>query len=281
MGRGGEKRSPHLVHGTMPLALDRDTGFLRFADLGPDGPEDCIASVEALPDAEIDLIVFHQSSDLAIWRKGVMEVGGNAIETVVPPVNHPRFLLLIRHDRPGRPGQTIDEAIALRHVTDGLVPANVAAIGKEARDQAANRWKRAKAMEAFEKEWAEETATVEATPGFTVDRPHSASCGSLSFSYDAPGEIKGLGPRFTVTRTSGGGYEATWSLGALHVYVDIWDRVDEEASGRGITRDGTRFSCRMANLDGEWLAFLAQSAAALDRAAKPRPQTGPDRQPRT
>jgi len=149
------------IHGTLPLVPDPGSpAGVRFAVPGRDGPADCARVPAELPDAEMTLRFFAKGEEIAPYAAALAEHGGNAFACVAAPGCHAfQALLVVRHDRPRRPGATLDEAVA------SSVPAGAAAAWGQARARAFEGARAARARSSLAERWAPHAAAVDAVPG--------------------------------------------------------------------------------------------------------------------
>ena len=120
----GMRRStePHIpdpyadlsVHGTLPLAADpTDPCGVRFARLGRDAPDDCLADPAALPEAELTIHAFVGSEARDLYVEALREHAGNAVRWTVSEPRAPALALVARFDRPRSVGATLRDAVRL------------------------------------------------------------------------------------------------------------------------------------------------------------------------
>lgn len=252
------------VHGILPLAVDAESGRLRFARLGDEPGSECVLSAAGLPQAQVDLFVFNGTRDLENWRDGVLEVAGNRVEVILPDVRWPQAALLVRHDLPARPGSAVGEAVRLR-LAPGMGPKKAADIGAGMRAERLKDWMRERVEADFRKEWKDEIAALAAVPRAS---DVSRRDGGVAFSLTPEGEILGVGPSFCLTR-DGDGYLASWKIEAFRLDGEALDRADAAAAEVGALRDGRTVRMRIpAPLVPEKVIRLGEAAAAVAEAVE-------------
>lgn len=108
--------APCCLHGTLPLVRDEgEAAGYRFARIGQDPPDACIADPTDLPAGELSLRTFRSASEAEAYAAALAEHGGNAFTSLVSPVaaGVEPILLVIRHDREREAAATLDEAVRL------------------------------------------------------------------------------------------------------------------------------------------------------------------------
>lgn len=236
------------VHGLWPLVADREApGGLRFAELGRDRPDDCVASVDALPDMDIALHTFRTVDVRAAWAAAAREFGGNAV-LVVPGPHAPnaafQTALVMRFDRDRNPGASLGEAVGLRRdleaAPNGSQHPDVAAVGAAWRrtylDRASENAQRA----AWNETWRSEIAVLDGSQ--RLGRIRSAPAGNrLPFEIDPPFGMKG-----SIRKTHEG----------VRIVLDT----------RGLERLGARTTARLG-------ASPSRRVAGTLRTRRPSPST--------
>lgn len=108
--------APYCLHGTLPLVRDEgEASGYRFARVGQDPVEDCIADPADLPAGELTLRTFGSAAEAEGYAAALAEHGGNAFTSLLSPQHPatPPFLLVVRHDRERERAATLDEAVRL------------------------------------------------------------------------------------------------------------------------------------------------------------------------
>lgn len=265
--RLAEAYAPVSLHGVLPLVLDPEGGSLRFARLGEERPEDCLADGDKLPDAQADLFVFRDSGSLAHWRAGILEVSGNTAEVVLPETRWPRAALLVRHDRPARSG-SLEEAVPLRLSLGGTPGAQAAAaLGRDIRRDWLRIWLNERDEKAFLSAWAAEISALRRIPEADVEgrRPGSED---LSFTLAKESGFRGIGPSFRLSRRQEGGYMASWKIEAVCLDDAAGRRVDEAAAALGACRRGLELNMEIASLSRDNVLRLRDVNDAVCAAAR-------------
>lgn len=106
----------HCLHGTLPLVRDeREPSGYRFARIGQDPPDICIATPADLPAGELSLRAFRSQVEAEAYASALADHGGNTFTALVSPAvaGAEPFLLVIRHDRDREAAVTLDEAVRL------------------------------------------------------------------------------------------------------------------------------------------------------------------------
>lgn len=262
------------LHGTLPLTLDPATGALRFGLPGRDLPSAFVTGPEDLPEARIELLAFPDGRTMHAWLAGFRENQPNGAETVIPDVDWPWFLLLVRHDLDPLPGDTLNEAAPLRFPTDpGMTPKSVAQKGTETFARETAKARRAAAEANVREGWKAEIAAFDGHPAMQADVTASARNANAFLSVSvSTGDILGIGPSVEITRTGHGGYLARWRWIPLGRESEAERAVrDELAKDNGVERDGSRFSLFMPSLDRAWLDRLHRAASDVDNAKEAAP----------
>lgn len=112
----GDAYAPYCLHGTLPLVRDEgEASGYRFARIGRDPVDACIADPADLPAGELTLRTFGSAAEAEAYAAALAEHGGNAFTSLLSPVpaGAGPFLLVVRHDRERERASTLDEAVRL------------------------------------------------------------------------------------------------------------------------------------------------------------------------
>ena len=112
----GDAYAPFCLHGTLPLVRDEgEASGYRFARIGRDPVEACIADPADLPAGELTLRTFGSVAEAEGYAAALAEHGGNAFTSLLSPQHSGTgpFLLVVRHDRERERASTLDEAVQL------------------------------------------------------------------------------------------------------------------------------------------------------------------------
>ena len=112
----GDPYAPFCLHGTLPLMRDEgEASGYRFARIGRDPVEACIADPADLPAGELTLRTFGSVAEAEGYAAALAEHGGNAFTSLLSPQHSGTgpFLLVVRHDRERERASTLDEAVRL------------------------------------------------------------------------------------------------------------------------------------------------------------------------
>lgn len=268
------------VHGLWPLVADPEApGGLRFADLGRDRPADCVASADALPDAEIALHTFRTTEARDAWAAAAREFGGNAVLVVTGPQAPNVALqtaLVMRFDRDRRPGATIEEAVGLRRdreiTPNGARQADIAAVGAAWRLTHLERASENAQRAAWKETWAGELAVLEASPRLDCDPLRIGREPGLPLEIDPPFGMRGSlrktrdGVRVVLDtrgmeRLGGENYGEAWRIA---VEARGWDASDPAA----VAVDLPFFDAGQAERITKDMEVLAPTIARLMRLSK-------------
>ena len=268
------------VHGLWPLVADREApGGLRFAELGRDRPDDCVASIDALPDMDIALHTFRTVDARAAWAAAAREFGGNAV-LVVPGPHAPnaafQTALVMRFDRDRNPGASFAEAVGLRRELEAAPNSSqhpdVAAVGAAWRrtylDRASENAQRA----AWNETWRSEIAVLDGSQRLGRDPLRVGREPGLPFEIDPPFGMKGSirktceGVRIVLDtrgleRLGGENYGEAWRIA---VEARGWDASDPAAVAVDLPAFGSEQSERVA----KDIDVLAPTIARLTRLSK-------------
>lgn len=255
------------LHGTLPLVVDRTTGSIRFAVPGKDPVSDCLRDAGELPPARMELFAFPDTRFMHAWLAGFRENLPNGAETVIPDIDWPWFLLVVRHDLDPYPGSSVDEAVPLRFAVGGAMPAEeISRKATESRKREMGKAARAAAHAKVAQSWEAGIAAIDRHPAMKADIVSSAGGEDLVVNVST-GDILGIGPSVSISRQADGGYLASWR------WSPIGRESDEDAAARGeaasehgVTRNGPRFHLPLQDIDEASLDRLLQAARAIENA---------------
>jgi hypothetical protein len=275
--------SPVLVLGVAALVRDAESpDGVRFAVLGSDAPQDCVQTVDELPDSETSLRVFSDRAEAAAYAAGVAEHGGNAVSAQLGHDRHGTCglcVLIVRHDRPRRAGTTLDEAVTLRsgfaddHSTGRS--SRSAADFAEMRQTALNRHREGAAAAALAHSWKTEIETINRTARLRFEGlARNGNHLKLDVEQVRTDGFLGFSDRLELVR-DGGGLRARQHFGALNLDADLAAKQDAAVAALGVTVAGKTMSIPMAELG---LAEAERAVAAFKsvRAAQRRLGTHQD-----
>jgi hypothetical protein len=267
------------VHALWPLVADPEApGGLRFAELGRDRPSDCVASVDALPEADVALHTFRTAETRDAWAAAAREFGGNAV-LVVPGPHAPNVAfqtaLVMRFDRDRNPGATLAEVVGLRRdreAASGSPQADISAVGAAWRKTYLERVSEDAQRAAWNETWKSEIAVLDGSRRLGRDPLRVGREPGLPFEIDPPFGMKGSlrktpeGVRVVLDtrgldRLGGENYGEAWRIA---VEARGWDASDPAA----VAVDLPKFGHEQAERVAKDIDVLAPTIARLTRLSK-------------
>ena len=235
--------APLCVHGVAPLVVDPSVpGGLRLGEPGRDAPDDCVHGVAQLPECEITLRVFRNSSGADAYIEAVREHGGNhVIASMSASHANSGCVLILRLDR-WRPdgASTLDEAVVLRASRNDIFGDELKKGFAHARKHAMADHAEALKADAWRKKWAAELAFLESTPSLeAIDARRGDPGRPLSYRRS---RREGEGPGSYTTHSDyslvrvGDGLRVRGSTIEAKLDADLAERLDREREKFGVLR---------------------------------------------